>query len=205
MTVEELMNGFTFTELTEDVLAECEHFSCGIDDLDEYFQKDVIGYTRRMVSRSYVFRSNSNPQQIACAFSVSNDSLRMTDLSNRKQEAFREENDLSEKRLKRYPGILIGRLAVNKAMAHQGIGTALMNFIKRWLGTGGKTGYRFLIVDARNTSDALAYYEKNGFAYLFASEEEESRSTRKDKAVVPQNTRLMFFDLMDLQPRKNPA
>ena len=81
MTVEELMNSYTFTELTEDVLAECEHFSCGIDDLDEYFQKDVVGYTRRMVSRSYVFRSNSNPQQIACAFSVSNDSLRMTDLS----------------------------------------------------------------------------------------------------------------------------
>lgn len=68
-----------------------------------------------MISRSYVFRSNSNPQQIAYAFSVSNDSLRMTDLSNRKQEAFREKNDLSEKRLKRYPGILIGRLAVNKS------------------------------------------------------------------------------------------
>lgn len=205
MTVEELMNGFTFTELKEDVLAECEHFSCGIDDLDEYFQKDVIGYTRRMVSRSYVFRPNSNPQQIACAFSVSNDSLRMTDLSNRKQETFREENDLSEKRLKRYPGILIGRLAVNKTMAHQGIGTALMNFIKYWLGSGGKTGYRFLIVDARNAVDALAYYEKNGFTYLFPSEEEESKNTRKDKAVVPQATRLMYFDLMDLQPRKNPV
>ena len=116
-------------------------------------------------------------------FSVSNDSLRMTDLSNRKQEAFREENDLSEKRLKRYPCILIGRLAVNKAMAHQGIGIALMTFIKRWLGSGGKTGYRFFIVDARNASDALAYYEKNGFTYLIASEEEELRSTRKDKAI----------------------
>ena len=57
MTIEELMNDFTFTELTEDVLADCEHFSCGISDLDEYFQKDVIGYTRRMVSRSYVFRT----------------------------------------------------------------------------------------------------------------------------------------------------
>ena len=205
MTVEELLNGFMFTELTEEVLAECEHFSCGIDDLDEYFQKDVIGYTRRMVSRSYAFRPKSNLQQIACAFSVSNDSLRMTDLSNRKQEVFREENDLSEKRLKRYPGILIGRLAVNKAMAHQGIGTALMNFIKYWLGSGGKTGYRFLIVDARNATDALAYYEKNGFTYLFPSEEEESKSTRKDKAVVPQATRLMYFDLMDLQPRKNPV
>ncbi len=42
MTVEELMNDFTFTELTEDVLAECEHFSCGISDLDEYFRKDVM-------------------------------------------------------------------------------------------------------------------------------------------------------------------
>ena len=41
MTVEELMNDFTFAELTEDVLAECEHFSCGVGDLDEYSQKDV--------------------------------------------------------------------------------------------------------------------------------------------------------------------
>ena len=32
MTVEELINDFTFTELTEEVLAECEHFSCGIGD-----------------------------------------------------------------------------------------------------------------------------------------------------------------------------
>lgn len=155
MTITEFLNEFRFMELTEDVLAECEHFSCGVDDLDEYFQKDVLGYTRRMVSRSYVFRSNSKPRQIACAFSVSNDSLRMTDLSNRKQEEFREENDLSEKRLKRYPGVLIGRLAVN--------------------------------------------YEKNGFAYLFASEEIESKCTRKDKAVVPQSTRLMYFDFMDLK------
>lgn len=86
-----------------------------------------------MANRSYVFRSNVNPRQIVCAFSVSNDSLRITGLSNRKQEVFREYNDLSEKCLKQYPGVLIGRLAVNKELAHQGIGSALMNFIKRWL------------------------------------------------------------------------
>ncbi len=73
------------------------------------------------------------------------------------------------------------------------------------MGSGGKTGYRFLIVDARNAPDALAYYEKNGFTYMFPSEEEESKSTRKDKAVAPQNTWLMFFDLMDLQPCETPA
>ena len=77
--------------------------------------------------------------------------------------------------------------------------------MKKWVREPSPDLFRFLIVDARNAPDALAYYEKNGFTYLFASEEEESRSTRKDKAVVPQNTRLMFFDLMDLQPRKNHA
>jgi len=74
---------------------------------------------------------------------------------------------------------------------------AHMNFIKMWLGHGGKAGCRFLIVDARNALDALTYYEKNGFTYLFPSEEVESISTRKDNAVVPQTTRLMYFDLKD--------
>lgn len=197
MTNDEFLSKYVFKELTEDVLNECELFSCGVADLDEYFQKDVIAYSRRMVSRSYVFCPKDNLQKIACAFSVSYDSLRITDLSNRKQAEFRELNDLSEKRLKRYPGILIGRLAVNQEMAHQGLGTALMNFIKMWLGHGGKAGCRFLIVDARNAPETLAYYEKNGFVYLFPSEEIESISTRKDQAFVPQNTRLMYFDLKD--------
>ena len=43
MTDDELLSKFKFTELTEEVLAECEHFSCGIDDLDEYFQKEQVG------------------------------------------------------------------------------------------------------------------------------------------------------------------
>ena len=197
MTNEEFLSRFRFTDLTENVLVNSEPFSCGVDDLDAFFQKDAMRYTQHLVGRTYVFRPKDNPRLIACAFSVANDSLRMTDLPNRKQEKFREENDLSEKRLKRYPGILIGRLAVSKDMSHQGIGTALMNFIKMWLGHGSKTGCRFLIVDARNAEDVLSYYEKNGFTYLFPSEEMESMSTRKDKAVVPQTTRLMYFDLKD--------
>jgi hypothetical protein len=41
MTNDEFLSRFVFKELTEDVLAECEHFSCGVNDLDEYFRKDV--------------------------------------------------------------------------------------------------------------------------------------------------------------------
>ena len=75
MTNDEFLSKYVFKELTEDVLAECEHFSCGVGDLDEYFQKDVLAYSRRMVSRSYVFCPKGCPQKIACAFSVSYDSI----------------------------------------------------------------------------------------------------------------------------------
>ena len=55
MTNVEFLSKYVFKELTEEVLAECEHFSCGVADLNEYFQKDVLAYSQRMVSRSYVF------------------------------------------------------------------------------------------------------------------------------------------------------
>ena len=41
MNNDEFLSRYVFKELTEEVLAECEHFSCGVGDLDEYFQKDV--------------------------------------------------------------------------------------------------------------------------------------------------------------------
>jgi GNAT superfamily N-acetyltransferase len=198
MTNKEFLENFYFSELTGDLLAKCEPFVCGHDDLDDFFNNDAIKYTEKMIGRTYVFRPVENKHIIACAFSVANDSLRITDLSNRKQEKFREYNNLDEKRLKRYPGILIGRLAVNVKLAHKGIGTALMNFLKIWLNGGNKAGCRFLIVDARNAPEVLSYYQKNDFDFLFVTEEEESIRTRKDKAVVKQTTRLMYFDLKRL-------
>lgn len=198
MTDKEFLENFYFSELTGDLLANCEPFVCGHDDLDDFFNNDAIKYTEKMIGRTYVFRPKAEPTTLACAFSISNDSLRITELSNRKQEHFRETNDLGEKRLKRYPGILIGRLAVSQNLSRQGIGSALMNFIKVWLGKGNKAGCRFLIVDARNAEDAIAYYLKNNFEFLFNSEEEESVCTRKDKAFVKQTTRLMYFDMKNI-------
>ena len=199
MSSEFFLNNFRISELTDELLANCEPFACGHKDLDEFFQVDATKYSRQMIGRTYVFQQNDKPGRIACAFSVSNDSLRVTELSNRKQDRFRKEKHLDEKRLKRYPGILIGRLAVNEEFAHQGIGSALMVFIKTWLGQGNKAGCRFLIVDARNDRGVLEYYKKNRFEFLFSSEEEESVCTRKDKAIVPQATRLMYYDLMDVE------
>ena len=65
--------------------------------------------------------------------------------------------------MRRYPGVLIGRLGINVEFAHRSIGSELMEFIKSWfIDAGNKTGCRFLIVDAYNEEIPLGYYQKNG-------------------------------------------
>ena len=62
-----------------------------------------------------------------------------------------------------------------------------------------KTGCRFVVVDAVNDPNVLQFYQKNGFVFLFTSEEQEFIYTGGKKGEpVELDTRLMYFDLMDL-------
>ena len=71
-----------------------------------------------------------------------------------------------------------------------------MNFIKSWfVDTSNKTGCRYLIVDAYNSDIPLAFYKKNGFDYIFSTEEQE-RDYRKIISNEKLKTRLKFFDLL---------
>lgn len=66
-----------------------------------------------------------------------------------------------EKSLRRYPGVLIGRLAVASEFAKQGIGSEVLNMIKyMFVDPENKTGCRFIIVDAVNSQEVLSFYEK---------------------------------------------
>ena len=102
--------------------------------------------------------------------------------------------------MRRYPGVLVGRLAVNQEYSHKGIGSEALLFIKQWfLYPDNKTGCRFVVVDAVNDPNVLQFYQKNGFIFLFTSEEQEFIYTGGKKGEpVELDTRLMYFDLMDL-------
>ena len=105
--------------------------------------------------------------------------------------------------MRRYPGVFIGRLGINKEYKHQGIGSDLMTFIKSWfIDAGNKTGCRFLIVDAYNENIPLNYYLKNGFKYLFSTEAQEVEYTGFETG-THLKTRLMYFDLIDIIPYPN--
>lgn len=60
--------------------------------------------------------------------------------------------------LSRFPGVLIGRLAVSKKYKHQGVGSQVLKFLKFWFAENDdKSACRFLIVDAKNEPNVLSF------------------------------------------------
>ena len=185
----------TFRLLTRELIATCKPFSCGYDDLDEYFLKDSPLWADQMYGKTYCFVLKDDPQTIVCAFSLSNETIRVDLLPNSQKKRFLKEIP-KEKRMRRYPAVLIGRLGVDIQFANNGIGSELMQILKFWfVEPDNKAAVRYLAVDALNNSRTLNYYEKNGFAYLFKDEEQEAVSSRMKQ---PLKTRYMYFDLIEV-------
>lgn len=189
-----------FYELTEDMLATCQPFSCGNDDLDDFFRHDAIRYAHFLMGKTYCFRLSSDPTKIVCAFTVSNDSIRIYDLPRSRRDYMKSLTH-HEKPLRRYPGVLIGRLGVNSDFSGKGIGSETLDFIKGWFfSSTNKTGCRFVIVDAVNEPSVIAFYQKNGFQPLFSTEEQEYTYTvGKKDTPAKLDTRLLYFDLLKMR------
>ena len=167
--------------LTDDILSECHPFVCGDDDMDEFFRKDALDYTRYRMGKSYCFRMKDDTQTIVACFTVSNDSIRIYDLPSSRRNAMWGITN-REKMLTRYPGVLVGRLAVASQFSGKGVGSEVLDFIRMWfLDESNKTGCRFAIVDAKNEPDVLHFYEHNGFKPLFHREIDEDFYTKPPK------------------------
>ena len=179
--------------LTEEICSL--NFTCGDADLDDFFHNHALLYAKEHLGKTYVF-VNNNTSEIVAFFTVSNDSIKTTFIpKNATNRVQRKIPGL--KHLRTYPAVLIGRLGVNKSYQGKGfmIGRQIVNFIKLWfLDDENKTGCRFLVVDAYNKPEVLSFYERNGFKYLYATEEDEINATQVHDNSI--NTRLMFLDLL---------
>lgn len=192
-----LFDKCTFSVLNENTISQCISFSCGHPDLDDFFHNDAPQYSTQLLGKSYCFRLDEDNRIIVCAFTVSNDSIRVDNLPNSREKKV-QKGIPYVKQMRRYPGVLIGRLGINKEFKHQGVGSDLMTFIKSWfIDEGNKTGCRFLIVDSYNEEIPLNYYLKNGFKFLFSTEQQEALYTGLTEC-EHLKTRLMYFDLIDL-------
>lgn len=200
MTIEQLLGECDIVHASAEKLKQCRPFSCDDEDLDEFFAKDCLLNQSKLLGKTYLFCLKNQPNTIVAAFSLSNDSIRLTNrITDEYKEMFLDDADLRDKTLKRFPAVLIGRLGTSKDFAGKGYGSAIMDFIKVLFRTNNRTGCRFLIVDALNRPRTLHYYEKNGFHYLIDDERLEAKYMGIGVGRLPLNTRLMYFDLLKLR------
>ncbi|MDE5810022.1 MAG: GNAT family N-acetyltransferase [Muribaculaceae bacterium] len=174
---------------------EIDGFSCGDSDLDEFFTRDCFAYAKELLGKTYCYKLDKDTQKIVCAFTLANAGVRVSDLPNARKKKV-ESNIPHIKTLKDYPAVLLARLGVSKEFRSLGIGSEVIEFVKLWfLDPLNKTGCRFLIVDAYNSQETIAFYEKNDFKMVFSSEQQEKDYRHLDDK-MSLSTRLMFYDLM---------
>ncbi len=162
-------------ELTSDY--EMKPFDCGDAALNGFLCNDAKLFLEYQLTRTYLL---CDGEEIMGYFSLLNDKLSRQDVAN---SAWRKIKKLfpHAKHFGSYPAVKIGRLAVSVQYRGKGLGSELMDILKRLLKQNqGYSMFRFLTVDAYLA--VVPFYEKNGFKKLTPTREQG-------------DTQAMYFDM----------
>lgn len=183
--------------VTQDVLNHCCPFSCGEEDLDDFFANNAVAYEKELMGKTYCWVLREDVTKIVGMITLANAGIQTTHMQNNPR---RKLNRLIPytKQGRTYHAVLIGRLGVSidfQGAAYR-IGAQILDFVKQWFKSyDNKTGCRFLLVDAVNNEHPIRYYERNGFRPLFSRVEDEKAFYN-----IPQTetlrTRMYYFDLL---------
>jgi GNAT superfamily N-acetyltransferase len=128
-------------------------FSCGIEALDRYLQRQAGQDLRKHVAAAFVLVETDSPT-ILGFYTLSATSIRLGDLP-----------ESTAKKLPRYPlipAILLGRLAVDRKQRGKGYGELLLvDALERCIETK-KIGWAAMVVDAKD-ENARKFYERYHF------------------------------------------
>lgn len=180
-------------QLSDDVITNCENFTCGNEDLDDFFMNDAKKYADELMGKTYCWITDNKPHQIVALFTLANDSIKTTHLEPYTKNKLNRPIE-NPKRGRSYPAALLGRIGINTEFQGKQLGSQLLGFIKDWFrADDNKTGCRFLVVDAYNSPKTINFYKRNGFRFLHKNEDEEKQYYHISDEII--STRLMYFDL----------
>ena len=170
------LSDFEFVQLTKDT--PLLPFVSEDEDLNNFLTEDAKNYSVDLMAVTYLFIDKQKQQTVAY-FSLLNDKVAY---DPREKGLWNRINRLipNNKRRRSYPSAKIGRLAVAKDYAREGLGSQILEYDKYFMVTEPKLGCRFLTVDAY--AKAADFYHKNKFEYFTMLDTLDS-------------TRLMYFDL----------
>jgi GNAT superfamily N-acetyltransferase len=176
------------------------NFDCGDDDLNDFFNNKAVDYKEQLLAQTNFFQ-HIETGKIVCAFSISPNSLKTSDLPGSRRRKIKEYIP-REKSLQSYPAFLIGRLGVALEYRGQRIGSQLIDYIKGSCLTFYSDFCRFLLIDAYNNPSVLNFYLQNDFSCVFSTEEQE-RNAYKMNSDKPLLTRYLFCDMIHWNISRN--
>lgn len=181
MTREEFQNRCLVRRLN--IGDSVSEFDCNDEDLNDFILNEACLYRNALLSVTYIVEDKETHEALAY-FSLANDKISISDFESKTDfNRFRKHKFVNEKRLRSYPAIKIGRLAISRKAQHQSIGTYLLEFIEDYFIIDNKSGCRFVTVDAY--VNAIPFYIKNNYQFLNNDDEDK-------------RTRVMYFDLASL-------
>ena len=161
--------------------SQIDSFKCVNEDLNEFLRDEAKAYQAEMLSLTYLVYYE---QDLVAYFSLLYDSINLREFDKRTRNRINRRIPFVKQRT-HYPAVKLGRLAVDHRYAHQGIGELILRFIVSLFTVNNKAACRFIIVDA--IANATGFYHERGRFNFF---------TEQDK---DEDTRLMYFDLLDAQ------
>lgn len=138
-------------------------FTCGNDNLDGFFKKEVVLCCKYKYLTAYSAKS-AKKGEILCLFTLSNDivSLEEDDVEDIKDGMSDEYSSIFGSQSS-FPAVNIGHLAVKKNMQGKGIGKIVLLYLKNLFVSYRFTGVQFITVDSLNNPRTNKFYASNGF------------------------------------------
>jgi len=144
-------------------------FSCGVGELDNFFQHEVEECVKKRYLSAYCAFLDSG--EIVAAFTLMNDALMIPSQTEKEDFIydlkFEADADIVEffNRQSSYPAINIGHLGTSVKYQSKGIGTAIIDLVADTFAGYRQAGCQFITVDAINNPRSIKFYVTNGFGF----------------------------------------
>lgn len=132
---------------------DVEAFDCGVESLNVWLRAEANRAQRANTARTYVWTEQGDSIAVVAYFSLAPTAVRRVELSSGMAGGFSFD----------IPAYLLARLALDKTLKGQGLGTQLLiDAITRIVGASDASGGRLIVVDAVD-DNATAFYARHDF------------------------------------------
>ncbi|MDE7386363.1 MAG: hypothetical protein K2N28_04420 [Muribaculaceae bacterium] len=161
-------------------------FSCGVEELDDFFHSEVRECVKRHYLAAYCAINGSS--EIVAVFTLMNDALMISGQTEKEDFIDDLRFDTSEdivdffSRQTSYPAINIGHLGIAARFQRQGIGSAIIDLVTATFANYIQAGCQFVTVDAINNQETIRFYLDNLFS--FQTTRDSYSSTRRMYRII---------------------